>query len=98
MSIVAVVTGAAIASWWVLEQLDIIPAGRLQTRLARTTVAVLVVVMFAVPTASQNAMQWFVDRKTNEMLDIFQPALDDLDDQDEPDPVLDDPEWFTPSG
>jgi hypothetical protein len=39
---------------------------------------VVVVAMFVAPTAYRNGVAWFIDRKTDEMLDRVQPVLDEL--------------------
>lgn len=78
MSIVAVATGLVIASLWVLDQLDVVAVRRLRERLAVSALLVVVVAIFAAPSAYRAGIEWFIDHKANEMLEQIQPVLDDL--------------------
>lgn len=78
MSVVVVATVVVIARLWVLEHLDIVAVRQLRECLAGSALLVIVVAMFAAPATYRNGMAWFIDRKTNEMLEQIQPVLDDL--------------------
>lgn len=85
----------AAAGFRVLEYLDMVPFERWRRWIAASVLAVLVATMTFAPSAFNAAVTAFANRISTEMLEKIQPALDDLVDQDEPDPVLDDRDWFT---
>jgi len=85
VNVAAIATALVIGSLWLLDQLDVVAVDRLRTHLARAALLVVVITMFAVPTAYRNGLTWFIDRKTNELLERIQPLLDELTPPDETD-------------
>lgn len=78
MTIVAVVTGLVAGCLWILDKVDQVPHRRTQLRVAQIVLIPIVAAMLLFPGAYQPAMDWFIERKTNEILDWIQPAIDDL--------------------
>lgn len=78
MTIVAVVAGLVAGCLWILDKVDHVPHRRTQLRVAQIVLIPIVAAMFLFPTAYQLAMNWFIERKTNEILEWIRPAIDDL--------------------
>ena len=83
------VAGLVIAGLWTLEHLEWVPFARWRTRIARVAFVPLLVSLYFVPSAFSAGIDWFVERKTNEMLEQIQPMLDDLTPTNEPGPSAD---------
>jgi predicted phage gp36 major capsid-like protein len=78
VSVLAVATAFVICSLWILDQLEVVPTGRVKAYLTRLAMLVVVVAMFVAPTAYRNGVAWFIDRRTDEILERVQPVLDEL--------------------
>lgn len=74
VSVVALVSGC----WWILDHVDHVSNRRIRSRVARIVLITIVGSMFVLPAAYQSATEWFIERKSNEILEWIQPAIDDL--------------------
>lgn len=89
MGVVVAVSALVIAGLWTLVHVELVPFVRWRTWIARVAVVPLVGSIYFVPSAFNAGIEWFVERKTNEMLERIQPMLDDLTPTSDPESSAD---------
>jgi len=83
------VAGLVVAGFWILDHLGWVPLARWRTLIARVAFVPLLISVWFVPSAFNAGVEWFVERKTNEMLERIQPMLDDLTPTSNPESFVD---------
>lgn len=76
--VIAALTALVILGLWTLEQLELLPDGNIRTWLARAAILPVVLAAFTVPSALQRGIDWYVQRKTNEVMQQFEPTFKEL--------------------
>ena len=71
-------TALVIAGLWTLDHVELVPFARWRTEIDRVAPVPLLGSMHFVPSAYDAGINWSVERRTDEILDKIQPALDDF--------------------
>lgn len=73
--IIAVATLFVIGGLWVLDHLDFLPTSRTRTVLGRLAIVPVLLSIYLAPSAFQRGFEWFVERKTNQLLEQIEPLI-----------------------
>lgn len=73
--LLAVATLAVVGGLWVLDHLDFLPTSTASKLLGRLAIVPILLSIYLAPSAFQSGFEWFVERKTDQVLEQIEHLI-----------------------